>query len=212
MKILLLGPPASGKGTIGSLLSSELNIPLINTGHLLRQVPKESIWYYPIREAMDKGLLAPDNMVAGLLKEVTSDSLYENGYLLDGWSRQLNDLKYFDPGFDIVVHLTIDKDTSWKRIKNRRICSLNGHSYDLLLKPPQKKDICDIDNSFLVKRKDDTKEIFNTRWRSHLVQTVPVIDYFKKLGNLIEVNANGNINEVFDEVINEITLRRKALV
>ncbi len=201
MKILLIGPPASGKGTIGKMLSEQLNIPLVKTGDLLRDIPEETIWYQKVHEYMDKGLLAPNYIVGGLLEEVTTHSRYERGYILDGWVRHIDDLEHFDPQIDKVIFLNISKKISQRRTLARRVCEKEGHVYNLLSKKPQVEGICDIDKSKLIKREDDTEEVLNTRFKAYRENTLEVISYFKKNGLLVEINAEGTPKEVLDRVI-----------
>ena len=204
MKILLIGPPASGKGTISRMLVKELKLPLINTGDLLREVDPQSIWYQPIHEAMDNGLLAPNKIVGGLLKEYIGDSRYENGYVLDGWVRQLSDLENFDPQADKVVYLDISRKTSEERINNRRICQAEGHTYNLISRPPVREGVCDIDGSKLIKREDDSPEVVEKRFEEFTNKTLPVIDYYQKQGKLIKINGEGTPKEVLNRVLSNL--------
>ena len=203
----MIGPPASGKGTIGKMLSRELNVPLINTGRLLREIPSDSIWYTPVHEAMDEGRLAPNNIVGGLLTEViTENPAYKKGYILDGWLRQISDLKFFNPKFDIVLYLNNSKETTYSRIDSRRVCEKEGHTFNLITSPPKISDKCDIDGSKLVRRKDDTKEVVDERYEEYLRLTIPVVEYFKKRSILLEVDAEGTPIEVFMRVKKKIRL------
>lgn len=197
MKILLIGPPASGKGTLGKILSQEWNLPLINTGKLLREVSENSIWYQPVHDSMNNGLLAPNKIVGGLLKEYIEDSHYEKGYILDGWVRQLDDLESFDPQPDLVIFLNISEEVSKKRILNRRVCEKEGHVYNLISLPPKKEGICDIDGSKLIKREDDSLDVFEKRYEEFVSKTIPVVKYYKEKGKLIEINAEVTPSEVF---------------
>jgi adenylate kinase len=204
MKILFIGPPASGKGTMSRMLSKELDLPLINTGELLREVPKDSIWYQPIHEAMDKGFLAPNSIVGGMLQEHTDDSRYEKGYILDGWVRQLSDLAHFDPQPDKVIYLKISKETSKERIIHRRVCEKNGHTFNLVSLPPQKNGICDFDGSKLIRRGDDNKDVFEKRYREFENKTLSVIEFYRKQGKVVEINGERTPEEVFTKILEEL--------
>lgn len=196
MKILLIGPPASGKSIQGQKLSEALGLPLINTGKLLRDIPETSIWYQPVDEAMEMGNLAPNNIVGGLLEEVVADTKYANGYILDGWMRQRSDLEQFDPLFDWVIYFKLSKTTSVNRIVARRVCEKNGHTYNLLFQPPKVTGLCDIDNSRLVQREDDTPAVVEFRWKEFERLTLPMLEYFNAKGILLEVNAESDPDTV----------------
>jgi len=204
MKILLLGPPASGKGTIAKMICKELNLPLISVGKMLRDIPQDSIWYTPIQEAMDKGDLVSNSIIGGFLREVTKDSRYENGYVLDGWARQLSDLDYFDPKPDEVIFLKISVKTSQERIFNRRVCEKGDHTYNLISSPPQQEGICDFDGSKLVMRDDDAANVLEHRWEVYTNRTLDVMKHYKKLGCLREVSAEGSPESIFKTVEEEL--------
>lgn len=204
MKILLLGPPASGKGTIGKILSKEVGLPLISVGKMLREIPRDSIWYTPIQEAMDQGDLASNSILGGFLSEVVKDSRYENGYILDGWVRQLSDLEYFDPKPDVVLFLNISMKTSQKRVLSRRVCEKGDHTYNLVYNPPQQEGICDFDGSKLIRRDDDTVEILEHRWEIYKENTLKVIKHYKMLGSLKEISAEGLPQSIFKTVLEEL--------
>jgi adenylate kinase len=204
MIILFIGPPASGKGTISRLLSSQLDLPLVSTSKLLREIPPDSSWYKPVRDAMDKGLLAPNDLVGKILEEEISNSRYENGYILDGWIRQLSDLEHFNPHPDKVIYLDLDKETSKKRVLGRRICKKEGHIYNLTSHPPKKPGICDFDGSPLMTRHDDNAEVFKKRYQEFLSKTVPTIKFYQKAGKLIKIDAYGRPEQVFARVLSSL--------
>lgn len=195
MRILLIGPPASGKGTQGKLLAEFLNIPLISTGDILRSLSDESAFSDVITKAMESGNLAPNELVALGLKESVEDL---EDYILDGWVRQLDDLNHFDPDFDIVIFYNISDETAIKRVTSRRVCEEHGHTYNLLFDPPKVEGVCDNDGSKLIQREDDTEKVVKARLGVYRNQTLPVIDHFKKLGILIEVDAEPLPDEIFE--------------
>ena len=102
MKLLLIGPQGCGKGTIGKKLSQHLNIPLVSVGQILRDLPDDYPGKDEIENYVDKGELAPQNLVSEILKSEISKDIYGNGFIFDGWGRTLEDLDYFNPGFDKV--------------------------------------------------------------------------------------------------------------
>jgi len=200
MVILLIGPPASGKGTIGKMLSQYLGLSLVSLGKILREIPQDSLWHEPIRQAMDQGELASNSILGGFLTEIVKDSRYESGYVLDGWLRQMSDLEFFDPKPDLVLFLNVSFETSLERTLSRRICEQGGHTYNLISNPPQKEGICDVDGSRLVSRDDDTEEVLKHRWQIFTQRTVEVIEHYKAKGVVKEISAEGTPESIFKQV------------
>ena len=200
MRILLLGPPASGKGTIGRLLSDYFNIPVISVGKFLRGITPDSSHYELVQEVMAKGELVPNDLLGKILSDKVKDSRYENGYIVEGWGRQLSDLKYFDPDPHVVILLDVTKKTSWERTSNRRVCKAQGHTYNYLYNPPKKEGKCDIDGSELIIRTDDNKETFERRWEVHQQNTTKTIDYYRKKGKLVEISAESSPAQIFADI------------
>lgn len=195
MKILLMGPQGSGKGTLGEMLSQRLEIPLISVGEILRAVPPDHSFYRELQEAMSQGVLAPSHKVAELLKERVLLGDCANGFIFDGWVRALEDLTHFDPDFDVALNISVSRETSIKRISGRRICTSNGKTYNVYTLPPELLAEC---TGELVQRKDDTEEAVKARLEIYYTQTQDVLDFFSKKGILREVDGEGTPQEVFE--------------
>ena len=206
MRILLIGPPASGKGTVGRLLGNYLNIPILSMGKYLRSIPKEHEHYEMINEAMRKGELVPNHILGNMLKEEIKDSRYENGVIIEGWLRQLSDLDYFDPKPDYVLLLHVSKETSKYRTLNRKVCKKQGHTYNLTYNPPKEEGICDIDGSELVIREDDNEEVLEKRWKIHEDLTTKTIEYYKKLGKLVDVSTEDVPDKIFEDIKKKLSI------
>lgn len=204
MKLLLIGPPASGKGTIGEKLSEEFGIPLLSVGELLRELPEDYPLKKEIDEAMERGELAPQKIAAQVLKEAVEKESCHNGFVIDGWGRDLSDLTYYDPEFDNVIYLIISADTAEKRISSRRTCEKCGAVYNLISVPPKVSGVCDFCGGKLVQRDDETSEATRKRFEIFNTETKETIDYFKNERKLLEIDAEGSIDEVYERV-------RKAL-
>lgn len=207
MKILLIGPPASGKGTVGEKLSKKLNIPLISVGELLRAIPKSNPLKEKVDEVMEKGDLVPQGIVAQLLKEEISKEASKNGFVFDGWGRKKENLEYFDPGFDKVVLLEVSPETSLRRIFSRRTCEKCGAVYNIDSVPPKKEGICDVCGGKVIKRDDESGETTRRRLEIFYDETKETIDFFKKNGKLLEIDAEGPPNQVFDLVLKALGLQ-----
>lgn len=206
MKILLIGPPASGKGTVGEKLSGRLDIPLISVGELLRAIPKDNPLKGKIDEIMERGDLVPQSIIAQLLKEEISKEPSSGGFIFDGWGRRKEDLDYFDPGFDKVILLEISPETALRRIASRRTCEKCGAVFNIEYIPPKKEGVCDFCGGKVTKREDEGEETTKKRLGVFYNETKDTIDFYKKNGKLLEINAEGTPNQVFDLVLKALDL------
>jgi adenylate kinase len=197
MKLLLIGPQGSGKGTIGKMLGDYFNIPLISSGHLLRDLPENHDKKKEIDEAMEKGELVPQDLVASILEEEVQKDIYEKGYILDGWGRALVDLEYFNPGFDWVLYINISPETSVKRLSSRRTCSECGSVFNTVSVPPKIDGICDYCGGELVQREDDVEDAVRRRLEIFNTETMRTLDVFRNEGKVLEINGEGSPEEVF---------------
>ncbi len=201
MKILLVGPQGSGKGTVGGMLSRHLSIPLISAGHILRELPLEHPRKKEIDDYMEKGDLVPQDLVASLLREETSKESCQKGFIFDGWGRTMMDLKHYDPDFDKVVLIKISPETSVNRLSSRRTCSDCGAIFNVISVPPKVEGICDICGGALYQREDDNEEAVKRRLDIFNTETMEVINYFRETGKLVEIDGEGSPEEVFRLVL-----------
>ena len=209
--IIFIAPPAAGKGTQSKLLSSEYNIPHISTGDLLRdEAAKETPLGKQIKEDMEKGNLVSDEVITTLLKNRITSADCKNGYILDGYPRNLTQAKIYNDlldelGYDkgVVVFFDIDKERALTRTLSRIICSSCGSSYNLLVDElkPKKENICDRCGHELVTRNDDTREVFIHRFDTYMNSTKDLIEYYDKLGILYRIEVlDKPASEIFEEV------------
>ncbi len=194
MKILMMGPQGSGKSTIGTMLSQELGVPLIAVGNILRSISESHPSYGLVSSTMRSGSLVDASVVASLLRERVSEPDCAMGYIMDGWGRRLEDLKAFNPGFDVVLNLDIPYDVSLKRISGRRLCTSNGKVYNIYTLPPEMLSECTGD---LIQRPDDVEEAVKRRLDIYYSETQKVIDFFKEAGVLRVINAQVPPEQVF---------------
>ena len=212
--IIFIAPPAAGKGTQAKLVSVEYNIPHISTGDLLREeMAKSSEIGISIKKDMDAGNLVSDEVITTLLKNRITSKDCLNGYILDGYPRNLaqaitynNLLEELNYDKGIVIFLDIDKETALKRTLSRIICQECGSSYNLSIEglKPLKENICDRCNNELNTRTDDTEEVFIHRFDTYLNSTKDLIEYYENLGLLHKIEVSNKSVESICEEVKEI--------
>jgi len=202
MKILLIGPPASGKGTLGPLLSEALGVPHITMGGLFRSLPKEHPQYLEVHKYLDAGDFVPVEISSVLVKERLSQEDCAKGFILDGWCRRMVDLEAYEPDFDAVIYINIPKEVVIKRIAGRRMCEADGKVYNIYTLPKEELEKCP---GPLTRREDDTEEVALHRWQvQHIEGSLPVIEYFKNKGLIIEVDGTPSPDEVLENALKGI--------
>lgn len=207
MNIILIAPPAGGKGTQSELICSKYNIAHISTGDLLRKEVANG--NTELKSIMDAGMLVKDEIIFDLIRKYISSPECANGYLLDGFPRNVSQAIEYDKileelGKDIgyVIELDIDKDLAAKRISGRRSCPKCGATYNIYFDgmKPNKEGICNNCGESLTQRDDDNEETYITRYNTYLEKTSPLIDYYKNKGVLYTVDANGTVEETFENI------------
>lgn len=193
--IILLAPPAAGKGTVAELLKERDGYIQLSTGNVLREMAKTD---KNLNDYLKTGKLVSDQMIMDILKQKLL-TLKDKNYILDGVPRTVNQAVLYEElanelGIDIgvVVYINVAKDELIRRIESRIVCPSCGASYSLInpeLQPKQ-ENICDHCNNELIRRKDDTKEIFEERLAEYEAKTAPLIQYYKYRNMLTEVTGN----------------------
>ena len=211
-ELVFLGPPASGKGTQTDRLAKELNFPHVDTGSLLRKAMADGTEDVKIAKGyVEKGALVPVEIVASIIKTRLKQDDCANGFILDGFPRSTEQaemlekmLNEIDENKDVdfkVIYFDIDQKLLLDRIIYRRSCPKCGRIYNLLSLKPQKEGICDDCQAELTQRKDDTEEIAKSRFATYFEQTAPLIDFYDKKGSLVKLDANGDIDEVWERLL-----------
>lgn len=202
MKIVLIGPPGSGKGSQSSLIEKAYNLPHISTGNMFRSIMKEkSFLGRKVRGYMDNHQLVPDEVAIEVVEKHLSKPKFKNGFILDGYPRTLKQAQELDKLFniDVAILLDIKTDEIIRRIQARMICSNCGEIYNTNF---FKGKFCLLCGNSLVQRKDDKVDIVLKRVNDYKSQTLPVVDYYSKQNRLKVINENCSIEKTFNYVKN----------
>ncbi|MGE5456056.1 MAG: adenylate kinase family protein [Ignavibacteriales bacterium] len=208
--IILLAPPAAGKGTQSDLICNKYNVPHISTGDLLRAAVREN---HPsaqiINDLMNSGALVTDDIILDLLKERLAKSDCDNGYVLDGFPRNVPQavayeeiLKNISKELGDVILLDIDRELAKKRIVGRLSCPACGSVYNSMFDEtkPKVENACDNCHSELTKRDDDNEETFDKRFDAYVEKAKPLIDYYNNKGVLHRIDSGINKEYTFNEI------------
>jgi adenylate kinase len=202
-RIVFLGPPGVGKGTQAATLSRELHVPHLSTGDLLRAAVAAGT---PLgKEAqghMDAGRLVPDDLVLKILNERLSQPDAREGFLLDGFPRNLAQAERLQKitQLDAVISFELPANLLVGRLSGRRICPQCQTVYNLATRPPNVPGRCDRDGTELLQRPDDRPEAISTRLAVYAEQTAPLLGFYRKLGLLRPVDASGDPRDVAGRV------------
>lgn len=218
MRIILFGPPGSGKGTQGDLLERRYGFPKISTGDLLRRAVRERTPLGVKAEAMmNRGELVSDEIVEGLVREKMASPDARRGYLLDGFPRnvaQVQALEAMDGGRpEVVIEIDVDSRSLIDRMQGRLTCRTCGTVFNLRLQKPRTKGLCDVCGGELYQREDDRPEVVIERLRVYKEQTEKIRAHYQAKGVFHRVDGSGTVDEVFgriSEVLDRELARREA--
>ena len=213
MNLILIAPPAAGKGTLASMLTSKYGFVSISAGELLRGVDPTTELGKQIRDIQSRRELVNDEITNQLMRERLMKDDVKNGFILDGYPRHMPQVDATEKicsdlnlKIDYAVLLNVDYEMALKRTLGREICPKCKKTYNSLtgVNAPLKESMCDYCGIELTKRNDDNEETFKKGFAMFIENCTPVIEYYRNKGILIELNANGSADDTMREFENII--------
>lgn len=204
--VILLGLPGSGKGTHSRVISSQLSMPIISTGDILRKIAEEKNEYSDLlRSLMNQGKLIPDDLMNKVVRKHLLSDEYKEGCILDGYPRTVSQAEYLIENIECNIFLIFfdisEKDVK-KRILGRYSCFSCGALYNKHSYKTKQDGVCDVcGSSDFVVRSDDNEEVFEERLNRYNNDTIPLINYYRTQNNFFVVDAAVTKTEVGDQVL-----------
>lgn len=194
MKLVILGPPGSGKGTVSERLAKEFHLLHVSVGDLLRkEAKKKTSLAKEIRSYMDKGNLVPHQLAVDIAKKAIGT---RKNFMFDGFPRSIDQAKLIeDLKIDLVIYLDVPEKEVVKRLSGRLLDPVTGKTYHLQYLPPPKNIV-----KRLIQRKDDNPSAIRQRFKVYHRETEPVIKYYQKKGILARIDGTGNPKGVYERV------------
>lgn len=203
MNITFIAPPAAGKGALSNKIYEKYGFPHISIGDLLRNVEDEEV-----KKLLEEGAFVDNEIVAKLLYARLAKDDCKNGYVLDGFPRNMSQIKIYEDICDkselknIIIVVDIPKEIGEKRITGRRICLNCGNVYNVNFEESKPKidNKCDNCGHELISRSDDNLDTYDHRFDVYVNETAPILNYFKDSEYLYHVDGTGSLDEVFDNI------------
>jgi len=209
MRIVLLGAPGAGKGTQAKTLAVRLGVPHISTGDLLRQnVAAGTELGKQAKEFMVKGLLVPDELVSSMLEKRFEDSDVKEGFILDGYPRNINQAKNLDSMLEakrmpigLAVELDVSEGVVIQRLCARLVCKKCGAIFHKVNMPPKKDGICDSCGGELYQRADDKEATIRQRLVVYRNEVAALLKYYRHANILHRLSADEDANVVLEQIV-----------
>ena len=210
MRIIFLGAPGAGKGTQAELVSARYGIPAISTGAIIREaIAAGTEMGLEAKSYAEKGLLVPDEVVIGIIKERLVKDDCKDGFILDGFPRTVAQAEALDEmgvDIDLVISIEVKDEDIVKRMSGRRVCGSCGSSYHIVYKPSKSGEQCDKCGSDLSIRADDKPEVVLDRLQVYHKMTEPLKDFYKNKGKCVEVKGQEILDDTSALVREQIAL------
>ena len=206
MRIILLGMPGAGKGTQAQIIEEELAIANVSTGAILREVSKsKSDLGQKVQSYLNSGQLVPDEIIIEMLVERISKDDCNNGFILDGFPRNIEQAKSLDQAgvsIDLVIYLKILEEQIIERMSGRRIHLASGRSYHTTFNPPKVDGKDDLTGEDLVQRSDDKPGVIKKRLEVYFNETEPMLDFYKNKDiQFYEIDASEPVKAVTEKIL-----------
>ncbi len=206
--VILLGPPASGKGTQAARLREHMELPHIASGDLFRyNLKNETTLGLQAKAYMDRGELVPDDITIAMVLDRLEQPDTHQGAILDGFPRTITQAEALDRALaeqgdkvTRVLNIQVPDEVLVERVTGRRICKNCGATYHVTFNPPEEEGVCDVCGGELYQRPDDNEETVRNRIRVYREQTAPLIAYYNEKGVLEEIHGDQSIDEVTEEL------------
>ena len=214
MILILLGPPGAGKGTQAKRMVGDYDILHISTGDIFREnIKNETELGKQVKDILARGDLVSDDLTNGLVFKRLEQSDCANGFLLDGYPRNIAQAEALDEWLEKnnrevtkVIDIQADPEILIKRISGRRVCPNCGHSYHIMNEPPKVEGVCDECGSDIIQRPDDVEETVKSRIEIYEKQTAPLVDYYENQSKILYFDGNQSIEQVYNDVKNSLEM------
>jgi len=218
VNLLIYGPPGSGKGTQSDFLRSRFGIPQIATGDILRaETASGSELGRRAKEIMDRGDLVPDDVMIGIVRRRLSEPDCIPGFILDGFPRTERQAAALDEALDElgrrlgrVLYLRVGIEELVDRLSDRWVCPRCARTYSRRFNPPAPGCRCKYDGTALYQREDDSADAARHRINVYLKDTLPVLDHYRAVGLVTEIDGIGSIEEIQQRILAAIEGDQRA--
>jgi len=215
--LVLLGAPGAGKGTQSKILARQYGIPQLSTGDLLRDnVTRGTELGKTAKSVLENGGLVSDPLVQDMLEErIRTGGDTKRGFILDGFPRTLAQAEWLDrflqgwtaevyPGNHVppvVINVAVGYNQLLRRLTGRRSCPTCGRIYNVYFSPPRVDELCDVDGTKLITRRDDCEEVISERLKAYERDTLPLIEYYRLKGELVNIDGGRSMDEISAEAL-----------
>ena len=214
--MILLGAPGAGKGTQAKVIVDNYGIPQVSTGDLLRDhVSRGTELGKQAKAVMESGNLVSDELVCGMVAERLSRPDCSRGFILDGFPRTVGQAQWLDnwlatqlfektglkKAAPVVIDIAVGYNLLLKRLTGRRSCPTCGRIYNVHFSPPHVDEQCDVDGAKLITRRDDCEEVISERLKAYERDTLPLIEYYRSKGQLVEIDGSRDMSEISAKVL-----------
>jgi adenylate kinase len=210
--VILLGHPGAGKGTQARSIMSQLDIPQVSTGDMLREaIANQTPFGCEAKKKMDAGELVSDTIVNGIVSERIKRDDCRNGFILDGYPRTVSQAETFrsqmanGDGLSVIeIGADAERLRREKRLIGRLMCPKCGEIYNEYSRAPKKGNVCDVCREGLIHRSDDREDLILERFRTFREKNQPLVQFYQDLGVYHKVDGMRPITEVTSEIMDII--------